>query len=112
MKITLALITLTLALTPALPQKTPPPPGPARPLNVPKTIGKDLSNGWRVVLAQLPNGPRLAPIVPCRSATSASDRKARRGIAQIAASGANEGTGTRSSRHLNEELRSIGGSLS
>ena len=112
MKITLALITLTLALTPALAQKTPPPPGPARPLNLPKIIEKKLPNGLTVVLAPLPNVPKISSILTFRSATTASDRKARPGIAQIAASVANEGTDTRTSKQLKEELRSIGGSLS
>lgn len=111
MKITLALITLTLALTPALAQKTPPPPGPARPLNLPKITEKKLSNGLTVVLAPLPNVPKISSILTFRSATTASDRKTRPGIAQIAASVANEGTDTRTSKQLKEELRSIGGSL-
>ncbi len=111
MKITLALITLTLALTPALAQKTPPPPGPARPLNLPKITEKKLPNGLTIVLAPLPNVPKISSILTFRSATTASDRKARPGIAQIAASVANEGTDTRTSKQLKEELRSIGGSL-
>ena len=44
-----------------------------------------------------------------RSATNASDREAHPGIAQIAASVVNEGTDTRTSKQIKEELRSIGG---
>jgi len=52
MKIALAIITLTLLLSPALAQqKTPPPPGPARPLNLPKITEKKLPNGWRYTLS-------------------------------------------------------------
>ena len=113
MKTILAIISLTLFLTPALAQqKTPPPPGPARPLNLPKMTEKKLSNGLIVVLAPLPNVPKLSAILTFRSATTASDRQAHPGIAQIAASVANEGTDTRTSKQLKEELRSIGGTLS
>jgi zinc protease len=93
-------------------QKTPPPPGPARPLNLPKITEKKLANGLTVVLAPLPNVPKVASILTFRSATTGSDREAHPGIAQIAASVANEGTDTRTSKQIKEELRSIGGTLS
>ncbi|HEU4766056.1 MAG TPA: pitrilysin family protein [Pyrinomonadaceae bacterium] len=113
MKTTLAIITLTLLLTPALAQqKTPPPPGPARPLNLPTITEKKLPNGLTVVLAPLKNVPRISSILTFRSATTASDRAAHPGIAQIVAAVANEGTDTRTSKQLKEELRSIGGTLS
>ncbi len=113
MKTALAIISLTLVLTPAFAQqKTPPPPGPARPLNLPKITEKKLANGLTVVLAPLPNVPKVTSILTFRSATTASDRNAHPGIAQIAASVANEGTDTRTSKQLKEELRSIGGTLS
>ena len=113
MKSTLAIITLALLVTPALAQqKTPPAPGPARPLNLPKITEKKLSNGLTVVLAPLANVPKVSAILTFRAATTASDRQAHPGIAQIAASVANEGTDTRTSKQLKEELRSIGGSIS
>ncbi|HET7286807.1 MAG TPA: insulinase family protein, partial [Pyrinomonadaceae bacterium] len=113
MKPILAIISLTLILTPAFAQqKTPPPPGPARPLNLPKTTEKKLPNGLTVVLAPLPNVPKISSVLTFRSATTASDRQAHPGIAQIAAGVANEGTDTRTSKQLKEELRSIGGGLS
>src|SRR5918998_5921983 len=93
-------------------QKTPPPPGPARPLNLPKITEKKLANGLTVVLAPLPNVPKISSILTFRAATTASDRVAHPGIAQIVATVANEGTDTRTSKHLKEELRSIGGTLS
>ncbi len=112
MKPILAIITLTLLLTPALAQqKTPPGPGPARPLNLPKVTEKKLANGLTVVLAPLPNVPKISTILTFRSATTASDRDAHPGIAQIVASVANEGTDTRTSKQLKEELRAIGGTL-
>ena len=112
MKNLLILITLVLITAPAIAQqKTPPSPGPARPLNLPKITEKKLANGLTVVLAPLPNVPKVTALLTFRSATTASDRDAHPGIAQIAASVANEGTDTRTSKQIKEELRSIGGSL-
>ena len=113
MKTILAIVSLTLVLTPTpAQQKTPPPPGPARPLNLPKITEKKLPNGLTVVLAPLANVPKVSAILTFRAATTASDRQAHPGIAQIASSVASEGTDTRTSKQLKEELRSIGGSLS
>ncbi len=109
MKILLTL--LLLATVSFAQQKTPPAPGAARPLNLPKITEKKLANGLTVVLAPLPNVPKVSAILTFRSATTASDRDTHPGIAQIAASVANEGTDTRSSKQIKEELRSIGGTL-
>src|SRR5690349_9218304 len=109
MKIILAI--LLLATVGFAQQKTPPAPGAARPLNLPKITEKKLANGLTVVLAPLPNVPKISAILTFRSATTASDRDAHPGIAQIAASVANEGTDTRTSKQIKEELRSIGGTL-
>ncbi len=92
-------------------QKTPPPPGPARPLNLPKITEKKLSNGLTVVLAPLANIPKVTSVLTFRGAGTAADRERHPGIAQIAAAVANEGTDTRTSKQIKEELRSIGGSL-
>src|SRR5215218_4710661 len=109
MKILLAII--LLATSAFAQQKTPPPPGAARPLNLPKITEKKLANGLTVVLAPLPNVPKVSAMLTFRSATTASDRDAHPGVAQIAAAVANEGTDTRSSKQIKEELRSIGGTL-
>jgi zinc protease len=93
-------------------QTTPPPPGPARPLNLPKITERKLSNGLTVVLAPLPNVPKLTAILTFRGAGAAADREKHPGIGQISAAVANEGTETRTSRQIKEELRSIGGTLS
>src|SRR5689334_24480493 len=112
MKNLLILITLVLITAPAIAQqKTPPSPGPARPLNLPKITEKKLANGLAVVLAPLPNVPKVTALLTFRSASTATDRDAHPGIGQIAASVANEGTDTRTSKQIKEELRSIGGSL-
>ena len=113
MKKLITILTLTLLTTPALAQqKTPPPPGPARPLNLPKITEKKLANGMTVVLAPLASVPKIAAVLTFRSATTASDRETHPGIAQIAAAVANEGTDARTSKQIKEELRSIGGGLS
>jgi len=112
MKNLILVFILALAVTPVFAQqKTPPAPGAARPLNLPKLTEKKLANGLTVVLAPLPNVPKITAVLTFRSATNASDREAHSGIAQIAASVANEGTDTRSSKQIKEELRSIGGGL-
>ncbi|HEY0385564.1 MAG TPA: pitrilysin family protein [Pyrinomonadaceae bacterium] len=110
------LLTLLLASSPLLslraqqPQTTPPAPGPARPLNLPKITERKLSNGLTVILAPLPNVPKVTAQLTVRVGQSA-DRDKHSGIAQLAAGVANEGTDTRTSLQLKEELRSIGGSL-
>jgi len=112
MKLLLASILLTLSTLPIVAQqKTPPPPGAARPLNLPKITEKKLTNGLTVILAPLPNVPKVSSILTFRAATNATDRAAHPGIAQIAAGVANEGTDTRTSKQIKEELRSIGGTL-
>jgi zinc protease len=112
MKNLILVFIVALAVTPVFAQqRTPPAPGAARPLNLPKLTEKKLANGLTVVLAPLPNVPKITAVLTFRSATNASDREAHPGIAQIAASVANEGTDTRSSKQIKEELRSIGGGL-
>lgn len=91
-------------------QTTPPPPGPARPLNLPKITERQLPNGLTVILAPLPNVPKVTAQLTVRVGQSA-DRDKHPGISQLAAGVANEGTETRSSLQLKEELRAIGGSL-
>src|SRR5881296_3425215 len=95
MKLLLLVVLLTISTLPVVAQqKTPPPPGPARPLNLPKITEKKLPNGLTVVLAPLPNVPKVSAILTFRAATNATDRTAHPGIAQITAGVANEGTDT------------------
>ena len=112
MKLLMSIILLSVSALPLVAQqKTPPPPGPVRPLNLPKVTEKKLANGLTVVIAPLPNVPKVSAILTFRAATNATDRVDHPGIAQITASVANEGTDSRSSKQIKEELRSIGGSL-
>jgi zinc protease len=109
--LSICMLALMAAVSIAAQQKTPPPPGPARPLNLPKITEKKLSNGLTVIMAPLPNVPKVTAILTFRSATTAADRDKHPGIAQIAGAVANEGTETRTSKQIREELRSIGGTL-
>jgi zinc protease len=109
--LSLFMLTFLLAVPMAAQQKTPPPPGPARPLNLPKLTEKKLSNGLTVIMAPLANVPKVTAILTFRSATTAADRDKHPGIAQIGAGLVNEGTDTLTSKQIKEELRSIGGSL-
>src|SRR4029078_3106042 len=63
---------LLLATVSFAQQKTPPGPAAARPLNLPKITEKKLANGLTVVLAPLPNVPKVSSILTLRSATPAS----------------------------------------
>jgi zinc protease len=105
------LVSLALTLSVTAQQKTPPSPGPDRPLNLPKLTEKKLANGLTVILAPLPNVPKVTAILTFRSATTGAERQNHSGIAQIAAGVANEGTDSRTSKQIKEELRSIGGTL-
>ena len=102
----------TGSVTSVAQQKTPPAPGAARPINLPKITEKKLANGLTVVLAPLPNVPKITSILAFKGAGTSADRERHPGISQIAASVANEGTDTRTSKQIKEELRSIGGTLS
>jgi zinc protease len=91
--------------------KTPPSPGADRPLNLPKITEKKLANGLTVIMAPLPNVPKVTAVLTFRAATNGTDREKHPGIASIAATVANQGTDSRTSKQIKEELRSIGGSL-
>jgi zinc protease len=108
--ISIALLSTLAASVPAQ-QKTPPPPGAARPLNLPKITEKKLANGLTVILAPLPNVPKVSAILTFRAATNGTERTNHPGIAQITASVINEGTDSRTSKQIKEELRSMGGTL-
>ena len=92
-------------------QKTPPSPGADRPLNLPKITEKKLANGLTVIMAPLPNVPKVTAVLTFRAATNGTDREKHPGIASIAATVVKEGTGSRTSKQIKEELRSIGGAL-
>lgn len=104
------LLALSLASALRAQQTTPPQPGPARPLNLPKVTERQLPNGLTVILAPLPNVPKITAQLTVRVG-NATEREKHAGIAQMAAGIAADGTETRTSKQIKEELRSIGGAL-
>jgi zinc protease len=101
----LALATLAFA------QTTPPPPGPERPIQWPSIVESKLGNGLTVVLVPLHNVPKITAQLSLLAGRGTA-YKTQPGIAQLAARIANEGTATRSSVEIKQQLRSIGGVLS
>src|SRR6185503_3267767 len=91
-------------------QPTAPPPGPQRPLNLPKISEKNLSNGLLVIVAPLPNIPKVTALLsfPVGRATWRAEHP---GAPTIAAAVVTEGTATRTSRQIQEELRSMGAGI-
>lgn len=84
---------------------TPPPPAPARPISWPAISESKLDNGLTVVLAPLHNVPKVTLELDVLAG------RAPGGVAQLAGRVATEGTATRTSKEIKEELRSIGGGL-
>jgi len=95
----------------AFAQATPPPPAPPRPIQWPAISESKLDNGLTVVLAPLHNVPKITVDLSLLVGRGTA-YKTQPGVAQLAARVANEGTATRTSLQIKEELRSIGGALS
>ena len=108
---TSAIAAATLAFaTIAFAQATPPPPGPARPIQWPSIIESKLGNGLTVVLVPLHNVPKITAELSFLAGRGTA-YKTEPGVAQLAARVANEGTATRTSIEIKQQLRSIGGAL-
>lgn len=95
----------------AFAQSTPPPPAPPRPINWPAISESKLDNGLTIVLVPLHNVPKITAVLSLLAGRG-SAYKTQPGVAQLAARVANEGTTSRTSLQIKEELRSIGGGLS
>jgi zinc protease len=91
-------------------QATPPPPAPPRPINWPAISESKLDNGLTVVLVPLHNVPKITAVLSLLAGRGTA-YKTQPGVAQLAGRVANEGTSTRTSLQIKQELRSIGGSL-
>src|SRR2546430_16254264 len=91
-------------------QPTPPPPAPPRPVQWPAVPEKKLDNGLTVVLVPLHNVPKVEADLTFLVGRGVS-YKEKPGVAQLAARVLSEGTATRSSKQIKEELRAIGGDL-
>jgi len=88
-----------------------PPPAPPRPINWPAISESKLDNGLTVVLVPLHNVPKITVALSLLAGRGTA-YKTQPGVAQLAGRVANEGTATRTSLQIKQELRSIGGSLS
>jgi zinc protease len=99
-----------LALPLLAEQKTPPPPAPPKETQWPKIDERKLDNGLTVVLVPLPNVPKITARLAF-PADRAAEGATHPGVAQLAARVLTEGTATRSSKQLRDELRAIGGSI-
>ena len=101
-----AALTMTVVTAAAFAQQTtPPPPAPPRPIAWPAITEKKLDNGLTLVLAPLPSVPKIDVELVMLGGQGT-------GVAQLAGRIALEGTATRTSKQLKEELRSIGGAMS
>jgi predicted Zn-dependent peptidase len=88
-----------------------PPFGEDKPLPVP-TIGKStLPNGLSRWVVKRPGFPRVVVVLAVRGGTAA-DPKGQEGIATLLADTLKEGTATRSSRAIAEELQGVGADIS
>jgi len=111
MRFALRTIILSAAAISAFAQTAPPPPGPSRPINWPAIAESKLGNGMTVVLVPLHNVPKITAVLTLLAGRGTA-YKTQPGVAQLAARVANEGTTTRTSLQIKQDLRSIGGALS
>lgn len=88
-----------------------PPFGEDRPLPRPALAVSTLPNGLTVWTWPRPGVPRFVAVLAVRGGTAA-DPKGMEGIAELLADTLKEGTATRTSRRIAEELQSVGGEIS
>lgn len=86
---------------------TAPPPGPERPLRLPQISERKLPNGLLVIVAPLPTVPKVNATLSFRAGASAW-REQHQGAPNVTADVSREGTETRTSKQIQEELRSMG----
>lgn len=102
---------ILLVAAAAAAQTTAPPPAPPRAIQWPAIEESKLDNGLTVVLVPLHNVPKITAELSILAGRGTAHRT-QPGVAQLAGRVAAEGTTTRSSLQIKEELRSIGGALS
>jgi len=115
-RIALALVCCSLSASAALAKeeaplpKDLPPYGQDKPLPVPEIAQRTLPNGLTVWIVPRTGLPKVNVVMAVRGGLSA-DAPERSGTASLVAGLLNEGTATRSSRQIAEELQAIGGSI-
>ena len=87
-----------------------PPFGEDKPLPVPAIAQSRLPNGLVVWVVKRPGFPRVAAVLAVRGGTAADPRDAE-GITELLADTVKEGTTTRTSRQIAEELQAVGGEI-
>jgi predicted Zn-dependent peptidase len=87
-----------------------PPFGEDKPLPVPKIAESKLPNGLTVWLVEREGFPRVAAVLAVRGGIAADPREAE-GIAELLAVTVKEGTRTRASRAIAEELQAVGAEI-
>jgi zinc protease len=88
-----------------------PPFGADKPLPVPSIAQSKLPNGLTVWLVKRGGFPRAAVVLALRGAGTAADPKGAFGLTELLAATVKEGTATRTSRAIAEELQSLGASI-
>jgi predicted Zn-dependent peptidase len=88
-----------------------PPFGEDKPLPVPAISQSRLPNGLTVWLVARPGFPKVSTVLAVRGGTAA-DPEGMEGVAELLADTLKEGTATRTSRRIAEELQSVGGEIS
>jgi zinc protease len=102
--------TTQAATTPQLSASPVPALGPERPVAWPKRAVRTLSNGMQVVLAELRTFPKISAQLFFRSGNASVAHRAP-GLAELTATVVRTGTGARTSRQIEEDLRRMGADL-
>ncbi len=109
--VALAAVLAAAAVVPAWAEtKTPPPPGKPRPVKLPAITERTLPSGLLVVMAPLRNVPKITAVLSLEVGNG-TEVDTHAGLAGLAARVSSEGTATRTSKAIKEELRAIGGYL-
>ena len=107
----LAVASLALAAEKKPLPKDLPPFGADKPLPVPAIAQSKLPNGLSVWLVKRSGFPRAAVVLAIRGAGTAADPKDAEGLTGLLASTVKEGTTTRTSRAIAEELQTVGAEI-
>jgi predicted Zn-dependent peptidase len=88
-----------------------PPVGPERPFTPPPRVERTLPNGLRVVAVRFATVPKVSVVLTVQSGLAA-DPADKAGLAQFVVDAVQEGTSTRDSRTIRQEIFAMGASLS
>jgi zinc protease len=108
-----AIVALTLLIPALSAAQTSPRPavGPERPFTPPPRVERTLPNGLRVIAVRYATVPKVSVVLTVQSGL-AVDPAAKAGLAQFVADAVQEGTTTRESRQIRQEIFAMGATLS